>query len=455
MEFDGFSPVVIVSADRALTTAAGNAVQEAGVQPYYATELSQLDRYESEPKLVVCGADVGAEVLAGLSRLWSCRLLRAALGEGPPEAGLPDKGLHQSLVLPRQSATLIQEVEQMTVVRPDSTRVMVTGAHGGVGASSLAAVIARQLAALGNVTRLVELDPAGAPLAEMLGLGQGGDWPSALDTWGVTWSTLPQWCGVRVLAGLAAVAGVGPAHRLRGVIDQWENLSGAGVTVIDAAPGGSPGAWRVASWCDQVVVVARDCPAGMAAATSVVRQVLTVKDQVTLALRLVKGGAGLATAKHLTGADLVLPLRDERTLPADSAHDLAPGDRPRGAVSRCASGFLSQQLGVRGSKTQMAKLMPKVARAAKPVDRLARAGSRSQLAGATGPADKVAREHDQLTGPESRLARPHDQLTGPESRLASADSRAANLQRTAAKSRRWLRRTALPQFDQRALAEDW
>ncbi|MCL1898125.1 MAG: hypothetical protein FWG16_04815, partial [Micrococcales bacterium] len=228
----------------------------------------------------------------------------------------------------------------------------------------------------------------------------------------------------------------GPAHRLREVIDQWESHSGQGVTVIDSAPGGSPSAWRVASWCDQVVVVARDCPAGIAAATSVVSQVLTVKDDVTLVLRLVKGGTGLAVAKRLTGANAVIALREEPSLAADSTHGLAPGDRQRGALSRCATRLLNQHLGLGEPPAQKVRLAQRV----------------------TGMRPRAARPGLEETQLRSGLAELEPWVTRLESGLAGHGTgwiEESRPELRGIRPRRWLRRSGLPQFDQRALAEDW
>jgi len=350
MELDGCSPVVVISADQALAAVAIAAVQEAGIQPFMATSLDQLEPYGSVPRLVIYGADIDAEAIKGLGQHWPAQFLLAAMGENPdaaPPIGTmtmqPER--HQAIVLPHQIATVIQVVEKTIAKRTDSTRIMVAGAHGGAGTSSLAAVLARRLAGAGRNTRLVEVSAAGAPLGAMLGLDSVGDWHNALAKRDVIWPAMPTWCGVQVLSGLAAVEAQ-PAHRIREIIDLWESRGPDGVTVIDAAPGGGPDAWRVASWSDQVVVVARDCPAGMAAAVTMVDQVLPVTSAVTLALRLVRGGAGVAGARRLTGASSVLALRDERTLPADSTHGLTPGDRPRGSLSRFAATYLNQYLGL-------------------------------------------------------------------------------------------------------------
>jgi hypothetical protein len=56
-----------------------------------------------------------------------------------------------------------------------------------------------------------------------------------------------------------------------------------------------------------------------------------------LALRPVKGGVGPAGMRQATGLASVAVLKDEKAMPADSAHGLTPGDRSRGAVARFAA----------------------------------------------------------------------------------------------------------------------
>ena len=364
MEIDGVAPVVVVSADPTLAAAAHAAVLEAGVESYFASSLNDLDRYQAVPKLVICGADMGSEVSEALARLWPTRQVLAALGETVSAAG----GLGgmagtwgspgQGLVLPRDAAALVRVVEEVMVCRPASTRLMVCGAHGGVGASSLAAVLARRIAAAGRSTRLVDLDGVGAPLDPLLGLAGGGDWSQAMTKWGVDFKALPVWCGVPVLAGLAAVVRREPAHRLRDTIELWEAATGDGVTVLDVAPGGNPGAWRAATWCDQVVVVARDDPAGLASARAVLEEVVEVGAAPVLAVRGVKGGAGVHGASRLTPAKQVLGLGFERNAAADSTHGLAPGDRPGGAISQWAAHYLQQYLGLEGGRRRHQRLRP-------------------------------------------------------------------------------------------------
>jgi len=364
MEVDGIAPIVVVSADPNLAAAAHAAVLEAGAASHFASSLDDLDRYQAVPKLVICGADLGGQISEALARLWPVRQVRAALGEtgdaagwlGSPAGTWGSPG--QGLVLPRDAAALVRVVEEVMVSRPTSTRLMVCGAHGGVGASSLAAVLARRVAGAGRFSRLADLDGAGAPLPPLLGLAGGGDWSQAMTKWGVAWNTLPGWSGVSVLAGLQAVVRREPAHRLRDAIEQWEQATGDGVTVLDVAPGGNPGAWRVATWCDQVVVVARDDPAGLASAKAVLEEVIEVGAKPVLALRGVKGGAGVHGASRLTPATQVLALGFERNVAADSTHGLAPGDRPGGAINRWAANYLKEHLGLAGGEGRRRRVKP-------------------------------------------------------------------------------------------------
>jgi len=192
----------------------------------------------------------------------------------------------------------------------------------------------------------------------LLGLEGVGDWSQALSKWGVAWSALPKWSGLTVLAGLGAVARGEPAHRLRDVIERWETETGNGVTLLDVAPGGNPGAWRAASWSDHVVVVARDDPAGLAAARSVLEEVIEVGAEPVLAVRGVKGGVGPHGARRLTPAGEVLGLGLERTAAGDAAHGLSPGDRSGGAMNRFATSYLREHLGLAVAVPRRERIRP-------------------------------------------------------------------------------------------------
>jgi len=345
--------VVIVSSDQALAAAAAAAVTEGGGQPYLANDLSAeqagLGFGEAAPALVVVGADAPEGIAQRIAQLGSTQLVSAALGEGPASE------FGQCLVLPRDTASLVRLVESLAAPRPASKRIMVMGAHGGVGASSLAAVLARQARSGGRTVRLVDFDGSGARLAQILGLASGGTWAEALGKWGVAWASLPSWHGVSVLAGLGSIGRSESAHRLRQVLDQWEQETGDGLTVIDSAVAGPGGPWRVATWCDHVVIVARDDSPGLAAAQAVVSEVAQVGLKPCLALRPVKGGAGPAGAKRAVGAsriEQVLVLGNERNLAADATHGLTPGDRPRGALSSWAGHYLQRQLALRAPPTK-------------------------------------------------------------------------------------------------------
>jgi hypothetical protein len=118
--------------------------------------------------------------------------------------------------------------------------VTVVGAVGGVGASTLAALLARRWAADGEHVTLVDLDPVGGGIEVLLGIEavEGVRWA---DLGGVRGTLdgadldglLPTWRGVEVLSG-DRQAGPVEGEALRAV---WSALSGAGRLVVADLPG--------------------------------------------------------------------------------------------------------------------------------------------------------------------------------------------------------------------------
>lgn len=124
--------------------------------------------------------------------------------------------------------------------RPRGGVVAVIGASGGVGASTLAALLAARSAA---PTTLVDLAPASGGLDVTLGIetAPGPRWPdlAAAGAGAADLARLPRWRGVRVLS--VDRSGVGPDAAT--VTDAWEPLLAEGGRVVVDLPGAAlPGA---------------------------------------------------------------------------------------------------------------------------------------------------------------------------------------------------------------------
>lgn len=197
--------------------------------------------------------------------------------------------------------------------------VTVVGAVGGVGASTLAALLARRWAADGERVTLVDLDPVGGGIDVLLGIEavEGVRWA---DLGGVRGTLdgadldglLPTWRGVEVLSGDRRTGPVeGEAFRA-----VWPALSGAGRVVVADLPGhalvpsdGGPG--PLAGGRDVLLVTGQDV-LGVAGG---VRVRGTLGSQVPLVLRRrARARVAPLEAARLLDADLVGLLPGDRSL---------------------------------------------------------------------------------------------------------------------------------------------
>lgn len=115
---------------------------------------------------------------------------------------------------------------------------MVVGAAGGVGASTLAALLARARARRGG-TVLVDLDPARCGVEVLLGIeaAHGARWADLQQVRGTVApadleGVLPRWCGVEVLSADRR-GGPGEPAAVRAV---WDSLAAARGTVVADVP---------------------------------------------------------------------------------------------------------------------------------------------------------------------------------------------------------------------------
>jgi hypothetical protein len=319
--------------DPGLVEAATQAIWEAGAAVQQLGSPDQLDLLPSRPRVIVCGHDVDPAAANAVARLWpECRLVRAALGENARAAG-------ECLVLPRSARQLTRLVEESHRPPGVARRVGVIGAHGGAGASCLAAAAAMALAArqpARATVRLASLNRAGAPLAALLALDGSRGWAEAFDLPPGGAEPSPQTVnGVELLSPDAPPPEV-PAWRVRRALEAWEARAPGGTTVLDAGPGAPGGTWRAASWADQRVVVARADPAGAAALAAVALDLAELGLDFCVAVRAVRGGLGAGKVADGIGGR-VFAIGDERAFTASLVHGLIPGDRAKGKLARAAN----------------------------------------------------------------------------------------------------------------------
>ncbi len=148
--------------------------------------------------------------------------------------------------------------------RPRGGVVAVIGASGGVGASTLAALLAARSAA---PTTLVDLAPASGGLDVTLGIetAPGPRWPDLVvaGPGGADLAQLPRWRGVRVLS--ADRSGVGPDGAT--LAATWEPLlAGGGRVVVDLPGAALAGAAVVLPTQTEVVLLVGQDVRGVAGA---------------------------------------------------------------------------------------------------------------------------------------------------------------------------------------------
>lgn len=267
-----------------------------------------------------------------------------ALWVTPSGGSVRDETL--ALHLPDGAEDLLTRIRQ-AAVRQQAQVVGVLGARGGVGASVLAAVLARASAAEQARTALVDLDADSAGLDLLLGMEKepGLRWSDLGEDRGhfaaaELTEALPAWHSVRVLSADWR-GGAGPSTA-RHVVDAL--AAGVDVVVLDISRRQDWAAW--AGRCAVVVLVA-GCDVISAAGVQAVQRALGHAD-----MRLVVRGPapGGLSAKELAAAcelPLTLQMRPERSLPAAIERGVAPGDQSSGPLMR-AGRELVNTLGLAG-----------------------------------------------------------------------------------------------------------
>ncbi|MGC0141435.1 septum site-determining protein Ssd [Pseudactinotalea sp. Z1732] len=271
---------------------------------------------------------------------WGASVLPVMAGDGEApdrggrSGGGPDGGSrHGILRLPRQGEELLRRIRAAARIR-QAVVVGVVGARGGVGASSLAAVLARAAAADRARTALVDLDAVGAGVDLLLGIedepgvrwadltAPEGDYDSQQLT-----AALPTWHSARVLSadwrgGVPAPTGDAVLQALWGDLD---------VMVLDIAR--HDGWHRWSRMCDAVVLLA-GCDVISAAGVQSTRRALGA-GAVHLVVRGPSPG-GLTAAEIAQACDVPLAaqMRPERALAAGLERGVAPGDHGNGPLMR-------------------------------------------------------------------------------------------------------------------------
>ena len=256
---------------------------------------------------------------------------RRAVWVGSTEITMPDGG--RCLALPARAEELLTRARSACQPRRAAV-VGVVGARGGVGATSVAAVLARACVNEQLTAALVDLDRSGPGVDLTLGIEHEGGlrWADLDGTDGTLpgralEEALPVWHGVHVLS--ADWRG-GPGQSLAlSAVDAL--AAGHDVVVLDLPRAETHWAMHCAvlllvATCD---VVAGEAVRAACGAWEGVETRLVVRGPSP-------GGLSPAEIAEAAGVPLAVAMRSERGLAAGVERGVAPGDNRRGALIRGA-----------------------------------------------------------------------------------------------------------------------
>lgn len=214
--------------------------------------------------------------------------------------------------------------------------VGVLGAHGGAGASTLAAWIARMLAAEEDCA-LVDLNPASVGIDHLLAIDAepGERWADLAGEGAILAGrlnrVLPRWHGVRVVSAddRGAVTDDAGAIRVLSALSQTHPWTVLDLPVSAALP--SKAGSGLLDWCDVVVLVTRPDAVSLAHAQA---RLATIGRRVVAVGMMVGTKAQAAHIAETIGAHGVFPVRLLRSVSGDVDHGVAPGDRKRSGTEK-------------------------------------------------------------------------------------------------------------------------
>lgn len=222
--------------------------------------------------------------------------------------------------------------------------VAVVGAAGGVGASTLAALLARHSAARGAGTVLVDLDLWRGGIEVLLGIEAvpGVRWPdlkqvrgrlAAADLEGV----LPRWGRVEVLSATRPASLLEPAA----VEAVWASLVAARGTIVvdlpaEAVLGSAPGAGEVLASRPEVLLTTGQDVLGVAGALAAANHLVSLRTQLVLRRRRRARVAPLEAA-HLLGLPVAGLLPEDRRVAEAVDRGFGPAISGRSALARAVA----------------------------------------------------------------------------------------------------------------------
>lgn len=236
---------------------------------------------------------------------------------------------------PNESADVLELMAAVGLTRRGRV-IGVVGAHGGAGTSTLAAWLARLIAA-DEECALVDANPVSAGIDHLLAIdaepgerwadlaGEGAILPGRLTR------VLPRWHDVHVVSAddRGGVPDVAAAIRVITALAQTHPWTVLDLPVSATLPTSPDRA--LLDWCDSLILVTR--PDAVSLAHARVRR-------AQLGRQVVAVGTTVGTkmeAAHLAGvigAPTLFPVRNMRSARGDTDHGVAPGDRKRSGADR-------------------------------------------------------------------------------------------------------------------------
>jgi secretion/DNA translocation related CpaE-like protein len=308
---------LVVSTDDSLLDDLLRLLATAGAEPELATGGPALRRAHRQAPLVLVGADaLSAGAVRALPRRPGVVVVARGELRAADWAGAVEVGAERVAVLPDDESWLLTRCT--TAVRAPVERgrlVVVGGACGGAGASTVATAVA--LAAAPGVT-LVDADPWGAGLDLLLGAERtdGLRWPELSGLRGrvagdALLAALPDVAGVSVVAPSRSSPQPVPPDALVAVVDAARSVGCPVVVDLPRSAGGD--APPVAADADLAVLVV---PARLRAATAA-RLLVEAPDSawagVQLVVRQVPGGLAREEVADVVGRPVLADLAHDRS----------------------------------------------------------------------------------------------------------------------------------------------
>ncbi|MGO4258717.1 septum site-determining protein Ssd [Marmoricola sp. RAF53] len=340
--------VLLVSADDRLASEVVRFAAAAGVTPSVVGSVTDALRSWAGAAVVLLGADQAGSVA----------LLDPPRREGvhvvvPGSAG--DASYRVALECGATSVVgLPEDADRLVALLTDAAdgavsaavTIGVVGGAGGVGATVFACALARVCAERAS-TVLVDADPLGAGVDEVLGLpaGSGVRWDGVLASTGrlgarALREALPERGGLAVLAWPWDRPERVDPYAVREVLSAVHR--GFAVAVVDLPRYPHPLADDLLPRCDRVVLVSTLTVPALASAA---RVAAALDAPARLVLRTAPGGVDAAEAARFLGPDVAAVMPAQRGLDEVLSLGVGPGSGRRGPLRAAATAVAAEILG--------------------------------------------------------------------------------------------------------------